>query len=195
MKLFRLLSTLLGFAALTTAAFADPPRPSHDHWRNTDYAGHYVLYDRASNSYIETVGCRAAWRFTLVRNETNAIELYDASRGMGMRLDYDGMWLKPAGQADWSLYQRGTFDTRKMFYHNDVNGNFTGTVLKSHGCEWQEWFPGVGSASFRFVERNTTRDAVELYDGSRDLWVKLDATHMYLRTGANPYGFFKGGHW
>jgi len=56
---------------LASNGFADPPRPSHDHWRNTKYAGHYVRYDYASKTYVETINCQVYYRFKLVSNELN----------------------------------------------------------------------------------------------------------------------------
>ncbi len=192
---FRKFLVSLTLTLAATSAFADPPRPNHDHWRNTAYPGHYVLFDRASNSYIETVNCTAAWRFTLVSNQNNTLTLYEASRGMTMMLNYDGMYLKAQGASDFTFYQAGTFDTRTIFYHNDAAGNYTGSISKGHGCEWSEWFPGYPSASFHFVEKSTTAGGVEMYDGSRDLYVWLNANSVSLKAGNGAYAFFKNGHW
>lgn len=182
-----LLTLSMVFSA--SAAFADPPRPSHDHWRNTGYQGHYVLYDFASHTYVETVNCRATNRFTLVSNQLNELTLFDASRGMTMRLNYDGMWLKAAGASDFTFYQSGTFDTRTQFHHD------AGAITKGHGCTWVEWFNGAAGPAYNFAERGTTPGSVELYDGTRDIWVRLDAAQMWLHFGAAAYTFFKTGHW
>lgn len=188
-----LLTTLLGLSNLT--ALADPPRASHDHWRNTNYYSHYVLYDAATHTYVETVNCRALNRFTLVSNEMNTLYLYDASRGMSMKLDYTGMYLKAAGAQDFTIYQYGTFDTRTMFEHHDQNGAYTGTIVKKHGCSTEEWFPGGQRPSFTFVLTATSNDAVEMYDGSRGIAVKLVGNDMYLRMPNENYSYFKSGQW
>jgi hypothetical protein len=183
------------FLIMTTAARADPPRASHDHWRNTNYPSHYVLYDYATHTYVETVDCRALNRFTAVSNETNTLTLYDASRGMTMRLTYDGMWLKAAGAVDFTFYQAGTFDTRTLFEHSDANGVYTGSILKHDACRWDETFPGGGGPAFTFHQTVVTNDSVELYDASRALSVRLDAASMWLKQGQSAYGFFKSGVW
>lgn len=182
-----LLTLSLVFSA--SAALADPPRASHDHWRNTGYQGHYVLYDFASHTYVETVNCRAANRFTLVSNQLNELTLFDASRGMTVRLNYDGMWLKASGASDFTFYQSGTFDTRTQFHHD------AGAITKGHGCTWVEWFNGAATAAYSFAERGTTTGSVELYDGTRDIWVRLDSAQMWLHFGAAAYSFFKTGNW
>lgn len=189
------LCVALLFTLTATSAWADPPMPSHDHWRNTNYGGHYVLYDVASRTYVETINCRVSFRFTLVSNQRNTLTLFDASRGMTVRLDYQGMWLKAQGASDFSFYQAGTFDTRKQFQHFDANGAYTGAITKGHGCSWVEWFPGYSAPSYYFVERGTAPDAVELFDGSRDLWVRLSGSSMALKFGNAAYAFFKNGHW
>ena len=194
-KLYSLLVPGVMWIFLVTPARADPPRASHDHWRNTGFAGHYVLYDSSSRTWVETVSCRAANRFTIVRNETNSLTLLDAGRGMTMRLDYQGMWLKAAGAVEFSFYQAGTFDTRTQFKHVDGNGTYTGAITKGHACSWVEWFPGASGPAFQFMERGTNPSSVELYDRSRDLWVRLDTDRMWLKIGTAAYGFFKSGRW
>lgn len=177
------------------AAFADPPPDNHHHWRNTNYANHYVLYDYASRQWVETIDCRIAYRFNLVRNEMNAIELHDPSRGMTIRLTYDGMYLKAAGAAGFSFYQNGTFDRRLRFEHRDAAGQYTGAISKQHACQWVEYLAGASAPTFRFSHASANASSVEMYDGSRDLWVRLDQTRMYLRVGAGAYGYFKDGRW
>ncbi len=187
------LALVLGLTA--TSALADPPPASHHHWINSNYASHYILYDNASRQWIETVNCQPAWRFNLVRREMNAIELHDPSRNMTVRLEYGAMYLKAAGATSFSLYQYGTFDRRERFSHYDSNGAWTGTITKQHGCKLVEYLAGSSSPNFRFVLANNNGGAVEMYDSSRDMWVKLDDSRMYLRTGNQPYGFFKNGRW
>ncbi len=183
----------LGLSA--TSAFADPPRPSHHHWTNSNYANHYVLYDYASGQWIETVNCQAAWRFNLVSNENNAIVLHDPSRNMTMRLEYGAMYLKADGAAAFTLYQYGTFDTHEQFQHFDANGTYTGAITKQHGCQFVEYLAGASQPSYRFFLAYNYGGTVELYDSSRDLWVKLDASRMYLHFANAAYEFFKNGRW
>jgi hypothetical protein len=183
--LLTMAAALLG----TSAALADPPRASHDNWQNTNYASHYVRYDSQTRTYVETVDCRPLWRFTLVSNEMNTLTLYDASRGMTVRLDYSGMYLKPAGAANFTFYQNGTFGNRWQFKPDAA------AITKLDGCKWIEWFSGQSAPTFSFQQRSFTSNAVELYDASRDMWVKLENTAMSLRTGNNPYAFFKNGKW
>lgn len=193
------LAKALVFASVALAtsgtALADPPRASKYHWRNTAYPSHYILYDFASRTYIETIDCRVFYRFTLVENGVNTLTLYDQSRDMTVRLDYEHMYLKPSGSAGFTLYQNGTFDSRIQFSHNDAQGNYTGSISKKAACVWEEWFPGGRSPSFTFVQSSVNNDAVEVYDRSRDMTVRMDAGRMWLRQGNAPFGFFKDGHW
>jgi hypothetical protein len=193
-----LLNLTIAFTAITglgNIARADPPRASHDHWRNTAYPSHYVLYDSASRTWVETVDCRPLWRFTVLSNEMNTLTLYDASRDMTVRLTYEGMYLKASGASGFTYYQPGTFDTRTLFEHNDANGAYTGTIIKRDGCRWEEHFPGVSGAAFTFTQGSITPQAVEIYDGSRDLTVRMDAGSMWLKWGQGGYDFFKSGRW
>lgn len=182
-------------ASFSSVGRADPPRASHDYWRNTAYPSHYVRYDQATRTYVETVDCRPLWRFTLVSNAANTLTLYDASRGMTIQLNYDGMYLKPVGQSSFTYYQPGTFDTRTQFFHYDANGTYTGSINRRDGCVWEEWFPGSSLPAYRFRQTLVTNDAVEMYDQTRDLSVRLTRDKMYLRTGSQAYGFFKSGRW
>lgn len=195
MILVKFIGILLAMVALAPQSFADPPPASHDHWRNTNYPSHYILYDQTSHTYVETVDCRVFWRFTVVANELNQITLYDASRGMTVRLTYDGMYLKPAGQRDFTFYQAGTFDTRTLFRHNDANGAYTGTIIKRNACAWEEYFPGNSAPAYRFVQSGIDANAVEMYDQGRNMTVRLDVGRMYLRQGNGPFNFFKNGRW
>lgn len=188
--------TLALLSAMTaTSVFADPPIPSHDHWRNTNYAGHYVRYNSQTKDYVETVNCKVLWRFKALSNELNTLTLFDASRNMTVRLNYEGMYLKPAGSTTFTFYQKGTFDTRKQFQHFDNRGTYTGAITKQDGCQWIEVFPGAARPAYYFQERSTSPQSVELFDGSRNIFVRLDNTQMFLKTGNAPYGFFKNGRW
>jgi hypothetical protein len=180
---------------IRTGAAADPPRASKDHWRNIDYPSHYILYDPASHTYVETVDCRPLYRFTLQANEANQLTLYDASRNMTVRINYEGMWLKESGAANFTFYQRGTFDRRTLFEHVDASGAHTGSIIKRDGCRWEEHFPGGSGPGFVFTQAAVTADTVDLYDRSRDMTVRLDATRMWLRQGSAPLAFFKNGRW
>lgn len=194
--MLRTLMALMFLAQVfASPAFADPPRANHYHWRNTDYPSHYLQYDYASRTWLETVDCRVLWRFHLESNGVNQLDLIDDSRGMRVRLNYEGMWLKAAGAADYSFYQRGTFDTRTQFFHYDAAGNFTGAITKKPGCVWDEQFAGQSAPTFHFVQSAISNAAVEIYDASRTLWVLLSGNRMDLRQGTGPYGFFKNGHW
>lgn len=185
----RIITIILSLLAFTEAARADPPRANHYHWRNTNYPSHYVLYDYASRTWIETVDCRVFNRFTLVRNEVNTLTLYDASRDMTMLLNYEGMFLKAHGASGFSFYQNGTFDTRTLFQHADA------AISKHHACVWEEWFSGASRPTFSFVQSAVSPDAVELYDRSRDIGVRLESSRMLLRQGNVPFSYFKAGRW
>lgn len=194
-QIFAKLNLVWILTAAATSALADPPRPSHDHWRNTTYQDHYIRYDHASRKYIETVNCKVLWRFNLLSNELNTLTLHDPSRNMTVRLDYTGMYLKAASASTFTLYQRGTFDTRTHFNHYDQNGTYTGSIAKLDGCTWVERSSGQSQVAYRFVQRSASADSIELYDGSRDIWVSLKAKAMYLRFGSNAYQYFKNGSW
>lgn len=181
--------------AMTTSVFADPPRASHDHWRNTNVPSHYVMYDNASRTYLETINCRIAYRFTLVSNEMNTLTIFDASRNMTVRLNYEGMFLKAAGATNFTFYQPGTFDTRTQFKNMNPNGTHASNITKQHACVWQEWFLGARGPAYNFVEKNTNASSVELYDVSRNMWVRLDTAAMFLKVGNAAYSFFHSGHW
>lgn len=182
----------LGFNALT--AFADPPPASHHYWRNSNYPNHYVLYDAKTRQWVETIDCRVAYRFRAIKNELNNLTLYDDSRGMTVLVNYDGMFLKAAGALDFSFYQRGTFDTREAFYHFDNAGTHTGTFQRAHGCQWQEWFPGVGYPVYTFVQTGVDSGGVEMHDGGRAISVRLEAGRMLLKHGQQAYAHYRNGH-
>lgn len=194
MKLFLRLGLWFLVVLACKGAFADPPKASHSYWQNSNYNGHYVLYDNATRTYIETVNCKAAWRFTVASDALNTLTLFDASRGMTIRLTYDGMYLKEKGATGFSFYQKGSFDTRTQFKHYDASG-YTGALTKQHGCGWVEYLAGSKSADWRFKELGRNASYVDLYDSSRNMLVRLNKDSMYLRTGSNPLAFFKKGNW
>lgn len=189
-KLFLLFPLLFNLSLL-----ADPPQASHHYWQNSNFVGHYVLYDYGSRTYLETINCKVAYRFTVVSNIMNTLTLFDASRGMTVQLNYEGMSLKEKGATKFTFYQQGSFDTREQFKHYDNKGNFTGALTKQHACGWVEYLAGSHAPDWRFVEVGRNKDFVDLYDASRNMTVRLEKNRMLLKTGNNPLGFFKNGNW
>jgi hypothetical protein len=186
-----LVGLYVGFNSLT--AFADPPPASHHYWRNTNYPSHYVLYDAKSRTWVETINCEVRYRFRAIKNELNNLTLYDDSRGMTVLVNYDGMYLKADGATNFSFYQHGTFDTREHFYHFDSAGAHTGTIARGHGCLWQEWFPGNAAPVYTFVQTTVDNGAIEMFDASRAIGVRLEMNRMLLRHGHQPFAIYKNG--
>lgn len=192
---FKFLAPVFALNLLSPSVFADPPLPTHNHWRNTNYPSHYVLYDAASKSYIETINCKPTYYFKFLTRELNAMTLFDQSRNMTIRLDYDGMSLKASGASSFTFYQSGTFDSRLQFENRNPNGTVASVISKGHNCDWKEWFVGAPSPTFYFVEKGTNNDAVEIFDGSRNMWVRMTSNAMFLKVGNGAYSFFHSGNW
>lgn len=185
----------LGIVLFSQNVFADPPKDPHYLWRNTNYPSHYLLYDFATKTYVETVDCKPLWRFTIVSNEMNELTVFDASRGMTVKVNYDGMFLKEKGATKFTFYQKGTFDKRWQFSHHDAQGKYTGAITIQHACNVVEYLAGASGPSFKFKQTNRTNEYVDMYDASRDMLVRLTKDAMFLRTGHNPLAFFKNGTW
>ena len=131
------------------AAVADPTGSAKNFWRNANHYNHYVLYERNSNTYVETVDCKAAWRFTKVSSDLNNVILYDAGRKLRVKINYDGMYLKFDHEPAYKFYQKGSFDKRVRFFHQ-YNGQWTGTLSRKHGCAWEELLAGNSTPTFHF---------------------------------------------
>ena len=185
----------LGILFFAQNVFADPPIDPNYLWRNTSYPSHYVLYDFQTKTYVETVDCKPLWRFTVVSNQMNTLTLFDASRGMTVQVNYDGMYLKEKGATQFKFYQKGTFDKRWQFSHHDAKGVYTGAITIQHGCNVVEYLAGASSPTWRFKQTNRTNEYVDIFDASRNMLVRLTNDSMYLRTGSNPLAFFKNGAW
>jgi hypothetical protein len=180
---------------LCTILLADPPPAPKTFWRNTNYYNHYILFDSATNTYVETVNCKAAWRFTKIGGDLNNIILRDAGRKLNVKLSYGSMWLKFDTDADYKFYQYGTFEQKARFFHQ-VNGTWTGTLSRGNGCQWEELLAGHSTPSFHFVAYGENAASVFLYDKSRNMRVRLDAAEMWLQqSGAAVFSFFKKGYW
>lgn len=193
--IYKIFLFLFALSTLASSVFADPPRASHDHWRNTNYPSHYVMYDFATRTYVETIDCQVRYRFSLVSNELNTLTIFDQSRNMTVRLDYSGMHLKAAGATGFTFYQEGTFDTRTRFENQNPNGSVASVISKRHGCQWAEWFTGASAPTYYFVQKATNNNEVEIFDGSRNMWVKMNANSMFLKVGTAAYSFFHSGVW
>lgn len=189
------LISIVGLGWVSHSAVGDPPPSPKNFWRNTNHYNHYLLYEKSSNTWVETVNCTAAWRFTKVSSDLNNLILYDAGRKLRVRLNYDGMWLKYDHEADYKFYQKGTFDKRVRFFHQ-YNGAWTGTVSRKNGCAWEELLAGGSAPTYFFKAYGEDAGSVFLYDASRNMRVRLNAADMWLQpSGAATFSFFKGGYW
>lgn len=184
---------LIGFIGIQ--AFADPPPSPKNLWRNSNYYNHYVLYERKTNTWIETVDCKALWRFTKQSSDLNNLYLRDAGRKLTVKLSYDGMYLKYDNESAFKLYQRGTFDKRVRFFHQ-YNGQWSGTVSRGHACNWEELLAGSQAPNFRFKVYGENASSVFLFDASRNMRVKLNTGDMWLQEkGQANFSYFKNGYW
>ncbi len=176
-------------------AKADPTGSAKNLWRNTSYYNHYILYERSTNTYAETVDCKPLWRFTKIGGNLNEVILRDAGRKLNVKITYDGMWLKFDSDAAYKFYQKGTFDKRVRFFHN-VNGKWTGTVSRKHGCAWEELLAGGSKPSWHFKIYGEDNTSSYLYDASRNMRVRLNEKDMALQLSGKPsFAFFKNGYW
>ena len=183
------LSALIGGAAV-----ADPQPSAKTFWRNSHDYRHYVLYEKSSNTWVETVNCTPAWRFTKVGSDLNNLYLRDASRKLSVKLNYDGMWLKFDHESSYSFYQGGSFAKRARFFHQ-YQGQWTGTLSRNHGCAWEELLAGGTAPAFRFKAYGEDASSVFLYDSSRNMRVRLDTAQMWLQPkGQTQFSFFKSGY-
>ncbi len=191
-SLFRAaLLAVTGLSAFTSnLALAD----GRDLWRSDESPGHYFLKNQQNNTYIETINCQATFTFQAVASDTG-LRLYDASRKVYVELQNGTMWLK-VGTGAWGKYRKGRFDHRVTFTHEDSGGGLTGAFWKKSGCGWSEYLDGTANPTFRFTEVSTDAGSVVMYDHSRNLYVKLTGSQMFLRTGAaGAFNFFKKGGW
>jgi hypothetical protein len=191
----RLLQVLVLSVLCGGVAIADPPTGPKYFWRNRNDYKHYVLYEKSSNTWVETVNCVPAWRFTKISSDLNNLYLRDAGRKLTVKVNYDGMWLKFDNQTSFSFYQPGAFEKRVRFFHQ-YNGQWTGTVSRKNGCAWEELLAGGSAPSFHFKAYGEDASSAYLYDGSRNMRVRLNAADMWLQPSGQPtFSFFKTGYW
>jgi hypothetical protein len=74
------------------------------------------------------------------------------------------------------------------FVWRHAGGHFENTV----GNRWVEKSP---DGTFYFNEVRRAPGFVELYDGSRDCYVRLTADHCYVKFGGGGYRRFYDGGW
>jgi hypothetical protein len=185
--------SVIAWTASTQVALASP---SYIQWRENGDGGHYLLYDFAARLWVETINCRPAFYFTETSNADGELQLYDASRGMHVAILDGAMWLWPQGATSWSRYKEGFLDARTTYYEEDGGGGIVGTFTRRHGCVWEERFGGTATPDFSFYETTTDSGEVVMYDGSRDIYVRLRQGQMELRQGASgAFQFFRAGHW
>jgi len=188
-------SLLLVSFVFSFLAVADPTTSPKNLWRNANDYKHYILYDSTTKTWVETVNCAVFYRFTKVNSDLNNLYLYDASRKMNVRLNYDGMWLRLDSEPAWKFYQYGTFDKRVRFFHQ-YGGQWTGTVSRKNACAWEENLAGGSGIAWRFTAYGEDKAAVYLYDSSRNMRVKLNAADMWLQpSGQASFSYFKAGYW
>jgi len=61
--------------------------------------------------------------------------------------------------------------------------------------EGNRWVELSLDGRFVFQERFRGPSFIELYDGSRDCWVRLTSNACFVRFGAGPYRLLYNGHW
>jgi len=134
----------------------------------------------------------AAWTTTFLRQApvlVAGVELFLSREVLQFQ-----MWLKFDSDPAYKFYQKGTFDKRVRFFL-DALGQWTGTISRLPGCKWEELLAGNTRPSWFFTTLDQSASYVVLYDQSRNLRVRLDATAMFLRGCNQPaYGFFKNGY-
>lgn len=183
----------LAFFSLTL--FADPPQSPKHLWRNANDYKHYFLYEKSTNTWVETINCAVYYRFTKVSSDYNNLVLYDAGRKLYVSLSYGDMKLRFAHEPAFKFYQAGSFDKRVRFFHQ-YGGQWSGTISRKNACAWEEQFPGVSGPSYFFRKYGEDAASIYLLDSSRNMRVKLNQGDMWLQASGQPsFSYFKNGYW
>lgn len=179
----------LGFAGTAHAG-------QYDLWQSSRNPGDYFIKDNRTDEWVETIGCREAYRFKFDRAVTGGIRLRDASRDLYVRLDARGMAIWSHQDKCWNHYKDGAFDRRIAFEHKQADGGITGTIWRKPGCAFHEFLGGTATPDFRFRMLTLSPTRVSMYDQTRNVYVELTASTMNLKmAGGADYKFFKRGNW
>jgi len=139
----------------------------------------------ANGKWVEYQGGKAAFTFVDTGTVGGAQLLYDASRGITVKLT-DKQAIVRSGD-DVLLTYAGGWQRQSWGYQNGK-----GSFKHLGGSKWNEY--QNGQVAFTFKETARSANEVHLYDASRGITVKLTATGAAVSSGPDSIFTIKG-HW
>lgn len=127
---------------------------------------------------------KATYRFREQGRDANSVALYDASRGITVRL-VDGSAEISSGSASLGSY------TGRFFFKEWTYANGGGRFVNTGGRTWQEFQGGRLAYTFTQVGARTT-NTITLYDTTRDVKVALSPGQASVLEGDEPRAGISG---
>lgn len=148
------------------------------------YEGGYFHKDQETDTWSETIGDGIQYHFVETARQTYEIDLYDASRNLGVILLAGSMYIERAGEHGYSFFRSGNFDDRRLYTYKFSGGD--GAHLNLYpGKKWK-WMRSSGyNTMAKEIFRNDSQ--IQVYDAEKRFTFSLMDTQAW--------GKFDGGEW
>jgi formylglycine-generating enzyme required for sulfatase activity/thiol-disulfide isomerase/thioredoxin len=176
-------------------ARAGPLQANLGKWANGGHSFDFAGQGKWIEHFQDTT---ATCNFEETRRTAELVEMYDASRDMGVQLSTSVMYLKQPGQIDYGPFGLGTWQSPPVGVSAQPRARWTGAGGKRFECDVAHYWTEFDNNQPQYAYRETSRSAdyVEAIDEGRKVTVRISATSVESRSPQQPeFSKLASGSW
>jgi hypothetical protein len=159
------------------------------------YDGGYFVRDIHSGGWIETIGNAEAFYFTETQRTETYVDLFDATRGMTVRLQKDAMFLRAQGEPSLRFFKWGSWDNRRFFGY-DLGGGRSGYYLLIGARMYRHVLVDNGQKTTSYLRDNgRSSTTLNLLFPRTDAHYAIVGNDVFINTGASRWVKIYSGSW
>ena len=154
--------------------------------------GYFHAVAGTGGGWVETIGDNEAFYFRQTDRNDTYVELFDASRGMAVRLYADAMYLKAAGEAQYRRFYYGHWDDRRLY--GDPTPGVPVSYFDLKTAQIWHWVrSGAQTLYMREILRND--DQIQLYNGAEGVTISLMDHAVWMKKDGSSWFRYSAGAW
>lgn len=182
----------LGLFLISNAGQAALPNTAYFYYPASEG---YFVKDVQTGVWSETIQNTEVFYFKEIGSSANAVDLFDPTRNMTVKLDKNGVFLKAMGETKFTFYRSGSWDNRSLFSYN-LGAGRSGYYQLIGGNMYRHVTNDNGQKSSSYL-RNNGRDyqTVNLLYPKNQTSYAIQGNEVFIQTKPGKWSKLFSGNW